>query len=264
MGRCCATKTRVLRVPASQLPAFLAQLKARTRAQAAAAAAQRKKEAAATKQYAAHRARNKKRRSRGQSEEEDTYDDYELEYPPAPVYTDTLDASFSALWAAAPPGTTLRFTRHGSEPPADDLWGEWQAALPLNTLPGAASGAARALPPGAAAQDGGLAAAGALLQAGYLVLPPNAVRVALAALRASGPGPCLRASGAVSPSCVVANSVSCVSFHLFSLSLVACLQIERSDTAKQELRRAKGCLRLRRGCLRRRCLRARRTRWCAW
>jgi hypothetical protein len=173
MGRCCATKTRVLRVPASQLPAFLAQLKARARAQAAAAAAQRKKEAAAMKQYAAHRARNKKRRSRGQSEEEDDYGCDE--YAPAPVYADTLHASFSALWAAAPPGTTLRFTRHGSEPPNDDLWGEWQAALPLNTLPGAVSGAARALPPGAAAQDSGLAAAGALLQAGYLVLPPNAV-----------------------------------------------------------------------------------------
>lgn len=195
MGRCCSTETRVLRVPLSQLPAFLAQLKARAKAQAAAAAARRKKEAASQKRYEAQRARNKKRRSRGQSEEEDDYgcDEYDGEYAPAPVYADTLDASFAALWAAAPPGTTLRFMRHGSEPPADDLWGEWQAALPLNTLPGAASGAARALPPGAAAQDGGLAAAGALLQAGYLVLPPDAARVALAALRASGPGPCLRA-----------------------------------------------------------------------
>ncbi len=181
--------------------------RARADALAAAAAAQRAKELAAQEAYAAQRAKNRNRRRRGKPvdwvDPGAGYDYLDAEFGPATVYADTLDASYEALWAAArvslsPGRATLRFERNGREPPDDALWQELRAALPLHTLPGA-RGPAPPLPPGMEAQLGWLAAAGALLQprgdasVQFLLLPPDAARCALGALRASGPGVCLRA-----------------------------------------------------------------------
>jgi hypothetical protein len=208
MGRTCATETRVLRVCASQLPPFITQLGLRADALAAAAAAQRAKDLAEQAAHAAkvakHRAKRRAAKRRGDDfyvSDYDWDDCHDDEYGPATVYTDTLDVSYDALWAAArvsPGGATLRFERHGREPPDDALWQELRAALPLHTLPGA-RGPPPPLQPGMEAQLGWLAAAGALLQprgdasVQFLLLPPDAARCALGALRASGPGVCLRA-----------------------------------------------------------------------
>jgi hypothetical protein len=124
-----------------------------------------------------------------------------LRRAPALASADTLDDAYATLRR----GASARLSCSSSQPvcaPDDAVWDELCAALPLHTLP-QAIGRPPALPAGLEKQLGWLAAAGAVLQPAkcsddatsttLLLLPHDAVRCALGALRAVGPGVCLRA-----------------------------------------------------------------------